>query len=100
MGKTLVNGFHSKQTLTTDGSTTTFALDLLLFNETSIIVSVGNVLQGKVSIQLSRRRHKYSITAFIDSTDTAYIHFLGQAIVQNFNDGGAELILDMIMIHL
>ena len=44
IGKAPVNGFHSKQTLSTDGSTTTFTLDFAVADETSIIVSVGGVL--------------------------------------------------------
>ena len=45
IGRPPVNGFHSKQTLTTDGSTVTFTLDFTVADETSIIVSVGGVLQ-------------------------------------------------------
>ena len=96
IGKAPVNGFHSKQTLTTDGSTTTFALDFTVADETSIIVSVGGVLQEpKVAYNLSGGGTSIVFTAAPASTDTAYIHFLGQAIVQNLTDaGGAELILD------
>ncbi len=45
IGKAPVNGFHSKQSLTGDGSTTSFALDFTVANTTSLIVSVGGVLQ-------------------------------------------------------
>ena len=45
IGKAPVNGFHSKQTLSTDGSTTTFTLDFTVADETALIVSVGGVLQ-------------------------------------------------------
>ena len=102
IGKAPVNGFHSKQTLTTDGSTTTFALNFTVADETSIIVSVGGVLQEpKVAYNLSGGGTSIVFTAAPASTDTAYIHFLGQAIVQNLTDaGGAELILDADMIHL
>ena len=96
LGKAPVNGFHSKQTLTTDGSTTTFALDFTVADETSIIVSVGGVLQEpKVAYNLSGGGTSIVFTAAPAATDTAYIQFLGQAIVQNLLDlSGAALILD------
>ena len=96
IGKAPVNGFHSKQTLTTDGSTTTFALDFTVADETALIVSVGGVLQEpKVAYNLSGGGTNIVFTAAPASTDTAYIHFLGQAIVQNLLDlSGAALILD------
>ena len=96
IGKAPVNGFHSKQTLTTDGSTTTFALDFTVADETALIVSVGGVLQEpKVAYNLSGGGTSIVFTAAPASTDTAYIQFLGQAIVQNLLDlSGAALILD------
>ena len=45
IGKEPVNGFHKKQSLTTDGSTVTFSLDFTVASEESIIVVVGNVIQ-------------------------------------------------------
>ena len=97
IGKTPVNGFHSKQTISTDGSTTTFALNHTVADETSIIVSVGGVLQEpKVAYNLSGGGTNIVFTAAPASTDTAYIQFLGQAIVQNLLDvNGAEFILDV-----
>ena len=96
IGKAPVNGFHSKQTLSTDGSTTTFTLDFTIADETSIIVSVGGVLQEpKVAYNLAGGGTQITFTAAPASTDTAYIQFLGQAIVQNVLDtNGAEFILD------
>ena len=96
IGKAPVNGFHSKQTLSTDGSTTTFTLDFTIADETSIIVSVGGVLQEpKVAYNLSGGGTSIVFTAAPASTDTAYIQYLGQAIVQNVLDtNGAEFILD------
>ena len=96
IGKAPVNGFHSKQTLTTDGSTTTFALDFTVADETALIVSVGGVLQEpKVAFNLSGGGTSIVFTAAPAATDTAYIQFLGQAIVQNLLDlSGGELILD------
>ena len=96
IGKAPVNGFHSKQTLSTDGSTTTFALDFTVADETALIVSVGGVLQEpKVAFNLSGGGTSIVFTAAPAATDTAYIQFLGQAIVQNLLDlSGAALILD------
>ena len=96
IGKAPVNGFHAKQQITGDGSTTAFTLDQTVANETSIIVSVGGVLQEpKTAYDLSGAGTSITFTAAPASTDRVYIHFLGTAIVQNLNDaGGAELILD------
>jgi len=96
IGKAPVNGFHSKQTLSTDGSTVTFTLDFTVADETSIIVSVGGVLQEpKVAYNLAGGGTQITFTAAPASIDTAYIQYLGQAIVQNLLDAsGAEVILD------
>ena len=45
LGQAPINGFHAKQQLTGDGSTVTYTLDQTVATETSIIVSVGGVLQ-------------------------------------------------------
>ena len=96
LGKAPVNGFHAKQTLTGDGSTVTFSLDQTVANETSIIVSVGGVIQEpKTAYNLSNGGASITFTAAPSSTDRVYVQFLGTAIVQNlFDVGGAELILD------
>jgi len=97
IGKAPVNGFHSKQSLTTDGSTTTFTLDYTVADETSLIVSVGGVLQEpKIAYNLAGGGTQITFTAAPASTDTAYIQFLGQAIVQNlFDVNGTEFVLDV-----
>ena len=96
IGQAPINGFHAKQSLTGDGSTTAFTLDQTVASETSIIVSVGGVLQEPgVAYNLTTGGTKIDFTEAPSSTDTAYIHFLGKAIVQNVNDvNGAEFILD------
>ena len=96
IGKAPINGFHAKQTLTGDGSTTAFSLDQTVASETSMIVSVGGVLQEPaVAYNLSTGGTKISFTEAPSSTDTVYIHFLGKAIVQNLQDlNGAEFVLD------
>ena len=96
IGKAPVNGFHAKQTLSTDGSTVTFTLDFTVADETALIVVVGGVIQEpKSAFNLADGGTKITFTAAPASTDTAYIQFLGQAIVQNLLDlSGAALILD------
>ena len=96
IGREPVNGFHAKQTLSTDGSTVTFTLDFSVADETSIIVSVGGVLQEpKVAYNLAAGGTQITFTAAPAATDTAYIHYLGQAIVQNLVDlNGVALVLD------
>ena len=96
IGKTPVNGFHEKQSLSTDGSTVTFTLDFTVASEESIIVVVGGVIQEpRSAYNLAGGGTQITFTAAPASTDTAYIVFLGQAVVQNLNTaGGAELILD------
>ena len=96
IGKAPVNGFHAKQQITGDGSTVAFTLDQTVANETSIIVSVGGVIQEpKTAYNLSNGGASITFTAAPASTDRVYVHFLGTAIVQNLLDvGGAELILD------
>ena len=96
IGKAPVNGFHSKQTLSTDGSTTTFTLDFTVADETALIVVVGGVIQEpKSAFNLAGGGTQITFTAAPASIDTAYIQFLGQAIVQNLLDlSGAALILD------
>ena len=96
IGQGPINGFHAKQTLTGDGSTTAFSLDQTVASETSMIVSVGGVLQEPaVAYNLSTGGTKISFTEAPSSTDTVYIHFLGKAIVQNLQDlNGAEFVLD------
>ena len=96
IGQAPINGFHAKQTLTGDGSTTAFTLDQTVASETSMIVSVGGVLQEPtVAYNLTTGGTKISFTEAPSSTDTVYIHFLGKAIVQNVQDlAGAEFVLD------
>jgi len=96
IGKEPVNGFHKKQSLTTDGSTVTFSLDFTVASEESIIVVVGNVIQEpRSAYNLASGGTQITFTAAPASTDSAYIIFLGQAIVSNLiNAAGAELILD------
>ena len=96
IGQAPITGIFKKQSLTTDGSTTSFALDFTVASTTSIIVSVGGVLQEpETAYVLGGGGTSIVFTAAPASTDTTYIHFLGQAVVQNLTDvNGVELILD------
>ena len=96
LGQAPINGFHAKQTLTGDGSTVTYDLDQTVATETSIIVSVGGVLQEpSVAYDLAEGGTKITFTEAPASTDRVYIHYLGKAIVQNTLDiAGVEFILD------
>jgi len=96
IGQSPINGFHAKQSLTGDGSTTAFTLDQTVASETAILVSVGGVLQEPaVAYNLTIGGTKIDFTEAPSSTDTVYIHFLGKAIVQNLIDvNGAEFVLD------
>ena len=96
IGQSPITGLFKKQSLTTDGSTTSFDLDFTVASTTSIIVSVGGVVQEpETAYVLGGGGTSIVFTAAPASTDTTYIHFLGQAVVQNLTDvNGVELILD------
>ena len=97
IGAKPVNGFFAKQDITTDGSTTTFALDFTVSSTTSIIVSVGGVIQEPdVAYTLSGGNTSIVFSTAPASTLDTYIQYLGQAIVQTITDiNGTELILDV-----
>ena len=97
IGKPPVNGFHTKQSITGDGSTTSFALTVSVSDPSSLIVSVGGVLQEPgAAYSLSGGGSNIVFSEAPSSTDTTYVQFLGTAIVQNnFDTNGAELILDV-----
>ena len=76
IGKPPVNGFHSKQSLTGDGSTTSFALDYTVADPSSLIVSVGGVLQEPgVAYTLSGGGTNIVFTGAPSSTDTVLFTF-------------------------
>ena len=96
IGQAPITGIFKKQSLTTDGSTTSFDLDFTVASTTSIIVSVGGVLQEpETAYTLGGGGTSIAFTAAPASTDRTYVHFLGQAVVQNLTDvNGVEFILD------
>ena len=97
IGAKPVNGFFSKQDITTDGSTTTFALDFTVSSTSSIIVSVGGVIQEPdTAYTLSGGNTSIVFSEAPSATADTYIHYLGSAIVQTITDlNGTELILDI-----
>ena len=96
IGKPPVNGFHSKQQISGDGSETTFTLDFTVADETSIIVSDNAVvLEPKVGYSLSIGGTKIVFATAPANGQRTYVQFLGQAVVQNLRDlNGSALILD------
>ena len=97
IGAKPVNGFFEKQDLTTDGSTTTFTLQTTVGSTSAILVSVGGVIQEpEVAYNLGGGGTTIIFTEAPASTADTYVHYLGQAIVQNLNDvNGTEFILDV-----
>ena len=97
IGAKPVNGFFAKQDITTDGSTTTFSLDFTVSSTSSIIVSVGGVIQEPdTAYTLSGGNTSIVFSEAPASTADTYIHYLGQAIVQTITDlNGTELVLDV-----
>ena len=97
IGAKPVNGFFAKQDLTTDGSTTTFALDFTVSSTSSIIVSVGGVIQEPdTAYTLSGGNTSIVFSEAPSATADTYIHYLGQAIQQTITDlNGTELVLDI-----
>jgi len=96
IGKQPISGQFEKQQLTADGSTTSFALNWSVGSTSALIVSVGGVLQEpETAYTLSGGGTNIVFTAAPASGDRVYVHFLGQAVVQNLTDmNGVELILD------
>ena len=96
IGKEPVNGFFTRQSLTTDGSTVTFTLNFTIASTTSILVLAGGVVQEPdVAYTLSGGGTAITFTTAPESNTDTYIHYLGQAIVQTITDlNGTELILD------
>jgi len=97
IGANPVNGFFEKQDLTTDGSTTTFTLQTTVGSSSAILVSVGGVIQEpEVAYNLGAGGASIIFTEAPASTADTYVHYLGQAIVQNVTDlNGTEMVLDV-----
>ena len=97
IGANPVNGLFEKQQLTTDGSTTTFALNTTIGSTSAILVVKDGVVQEpEEAYTLSGGGTSIVFASAPSGSADTYIHFLGQAIVQNIHDAnGVEFILDV-----
>ena len=70
-------------------------------SSSSIIVSVGGVIQEfEVAYNLGGGGTTIVFTEAFTSTTDTYIHYLGQAVIQNLTDvNGTEFILDVDVRH-
>ena len=81
IGRDPQNGAFEKQTLTADGSTTTFSLDYTVGSSSSILVSVAGVHQEpEVAYNLATNGTQITFTAAPASGDTVFVIFLGVAL--------------------
>ena len=81
LGREPNNGFYEKQSLTCDGSTTTFTLNFTVGTVNSIIVSVDGVLQEPTaSYTLGGGGTQIVFSEAPLATDTVFIIFLGIAV--------------------
>ena len=96
IGRAPITGQFEKQQLTADSSTTTFALDWSVGSTAALLVSVGGVVQEPTTAYtLSGGGTNIVFTAAPTNGDRVYVHFLGQAVIQNITDmNGVEFILD------
>ena len=80
LGREPAYGSFEKQSLTADGSTTTFTLNFTVGSSSSIMVSVAGVFQEpEVAYNLSEGGTKIVFTAAPESGDTVFVVFLGIA---------------------
>ena len=80
IGRDPAYGSFEKQSLTADGSTTTFTLNFTVGSTASIMVSVAGVYQEpEVAYNLSDGGTKIVFTAAPESGDTVFLIFLGIA---------------------
>ena len=96
IGAKPVNGFFEKQQLSTDGSTTTFALNTTIGSTSAILVVKDGVVQEpEDAYTLSGGGTSIVFASAPGGATDTYVHFLGQAVIQNLNDvNGTEFILD------
>jgi hypothetical protein len=80
LGREPAYGSFEKQSLTADGSTTTFTLNYTVGSSSSILISVAGVHQEpEVAYNLSDGGTKIVFTAAPESGDTVFVVFLGIA---------------------
>ena len=80
IGREPAHGAFEKQSLTADGSTTTFTLNFTVGSSSALMVSVAGVYQEpEVAYNLSDGGTKIVFTAAPESGDTVFVVFLGIA---------------------
>ena len=80
IGREPVTGSFEKQTLTADGSTTTFTLNYTVGSSSAILVSVSGVLQEpETAYNLSTGGTKIVFSAAPETGETIFVVFLGIA---------------------
>ena len=80
LGREPVIGSFEKQSLTADGSTTTFTLNYTVGSTSALLVSVSGVLQEpEVAYNLSTGGTKIVFTGAPESGETVFVVFLGVA---------------------
>jgi len=80
IARTPAYGAYEKQTLTADGSTTTFALNFTVGSSSSVLVSVAGVVQEpEVGYSLSGGGTNIVFSAAPGASDTVFVVFLGLA---------------------
>ena len=80
LGRSPAYGSFEKQSLTADGSTTTFTLNFTIGSTASIMVSVAGVLQEpETAYNIASGGTQIVFTAAPESGDTVFIVFLGIA---------------------
>src|SRR6056300_416174 len=81
IGRTPAYGAFEKQSITADGSTTTFTLDYTVGSSSSIFVSVAGVAQEpEVAYNIGSGGTQIIFTAAPASSDTVFVVFLGVAL--------------------
>ena len=76
LGRAPANGFHAKQQISGDGSTTSFALDYTVAHDTAILVSVnGTILEPAHGFSLTGGGTNIVFTSAPASNVRTYVQF-------------------------
>jgi len=80
IGKPPASGAYEKQTITADGSTTTFSLNFTIGSSSSLIVSIAGVVQEpEIAYSLASGGTQIVFATAPSTGDTVYVVFLGIA---------------------
>lgn len=80
IGRDIEYGVLEKQTLTADSSTTDFTLDYGVGSSTSLIVSVGGVIQ-EPDVAYTASGHTISFAAAPQTGDTVFLVYMGEELI-------------------